>query len=103
MITNNYPLTQEEFRNWLESKREDEIVGRQGWCHGCPIFKCLKDKNHDVTSVNGLTTYVSQKLLENPDWVVEFISKVDTASLPPGEMNTPITASQALEVLSEIA
>lgn len=103
-----YPLSLVEFKSWLESKDKTDKVGWQGWCHGCPIFKCLKDKNSNMdvykTSVNGTTTFINNELLENPGWVREFIIKID--SLPivvePDEMNIPITAHQALEVMNNL-
>lgn len=101
----NYPLTIEEFRKWLGSKEEEEIVGWQGWCKGCPIFKCLRDnKGLEVISVNGKTTNINYELLDNPSWVENFISKVDclAISLKQGEINASITAKEALEVLEEI-
>jgi hypothetical protein len=54
------------------------------------------------TCVNGTTTYINSELLENPDWVQEFISKIDSLPIEkkPNEMNIPITAQQALEVVN---
>lgn len=103
----NYPLTLEEFRDWLKSKNPEEIVGWQGGCHCCPVFKCLKDKGKEVYSVNYETTFFLYRsdFLLNPEWVKSFINKVDDSSIIPlkqGEMNASITAQQALKVLEGI-
>jgi hypothetical protein len=107
MTASNYPLTQEEFREWLLSKSKDEIVGWQGWCKGCPIFKCLKDKNLDISMITyEFTHFLDNRInsLENPDWVKSFINAVDgrPICLIQDEIDSSITASQALEVLSQI-
>ena len=101
----SYPLSLVEFKSWLEAKNENEVVGWQGGCRCCPIFKCLKYRNNDVISVNGTTTYVNGSLLKNPKWVNSFISEVDNCSVIPlkqGEMNASITAQQALKVLNNL-
>lgn len=103
-----YPLSLVEFKSWLESKDESRNVGWQGRCWGCPIFKCLQDKNNSIhegnTVVNGLTTYINKELIENPSWVKDFISKIDSLLLveEPGETNIPVTAQQALEVVNNL-
>ena len=104
----SYPLSLIEFKCWLESKNEKEVVGWQGWCKGCPIFKCLKDKKEDLYSVNYESThFLDNRIdsLDNPDWVKRFIEKIDDSSIIPlksGEMNASITAQQALEILNNL-
>lgn len=104
-MTTNYPLTIEDFKTWLEAKNGDEVVGWQGWCKGCPIFKCLKDKKETLYSVNYESTHFLTNRVDtigNPLWVKKFIERVDDRSVIPlkqGEMNASVTAKQALEVL----
>lgn len=104
----NYPLSLEEFREWLESKDVNDVVGWQGWCKGCPIFKCIKDKDDKLYSVNYESSHFLDSQIvtvDNPSWVKTFINKIDDSSIIPlkqGEMNTSITAQQALEVLDNL-
>jgi len=104
----NYPLTLDEFKSWLKSKSEDEIVGWQYWSKGCPIFNSIKDKRGDIYSVNFESTHFLDTRIEtvtNPEWVKKFINKVDDRQIIPlkqGETNASITATQALEVLNNL-
>lgn len=97
MTTNNYPLTQEEFKDWLLSKKSHELVGYQHSSCACPVFCCLRyQKEIRVTSVlNSYTTLVDGTDLVNPRWVSEFIGNIDSLSLDYGI----VTAQDALEVL----
>jgi len=105
----SYPLTLDEFKSWLESKSEDEIVGEQRRLVGCPIFNCIKGKRDDIFSLDfGITHFLNTKIfkaIDNPDWVERFINKVDDRQIIPlkqGEMNASITATQALEVINNL-
>ena len=104
-----YPLSLVEFKSWLESKDESCNVGLQGASWGCPIFKCLQDKNNSIREGNAvvyrLTTNIKNELIENPSWVKDFISKIDSLPLveEPGEaIFIPVTAQQALEVVNNL-
>lgn len=93
---NDYPLTKEEFKSWLLSKKPGEFVGYQHSSRSCPIFYCLNQKG--VKAVSVLSSYImldDQSDLTNPTWVTEFINNVDSLSLD----YSRVTAKKALEVL----
>lgn len=97
-VTNDYPLTQKEFKGWLLSKKSEDFVGYQHSSYSCPIFYCLKQKGVKVVSVLGSYTRLDDcSELANPSWVAEFIDSVDSMSL---DYNR-VTAKDALEVLEK--
>lgn len=100
----SYLLSLIEFKSWLGAKNETDKVGWQRECQGCPIFKCLSDKGLNMDTydafVSGMCTYTNNELLENPNWVREFISKIDSLQLE--EKPSKITAKQALEVVNNL-
>lgn len=101
----SYPLSLVDFKSWLESKDKKEIVGWQGDCNGCPIFKCLMDKSFNISSVNYESTHFLDNRFDNPEWVKIFIGQVNNREIIPlkqGEINASITAQQALEVLDNL-
>lgn len=66
MTTNEYPLTQEEFKEWLLSKKSHEPVGYQHSCNYCPIYSCLKHhKGVKVFSVLGGLYKIGELLCTN--------------------------------------
>lgn len=102
-MTTNYPLTTEEFRTWLESKDENEVVGKARHICNCPLSTFLKEKvGNEFPYVGVFSTYIptsETNTLEynNPQWVISFISKLD------GKFQVAsVTAKQSLEVLKEI-
>jgi len=96
MTTNDYPLTQEEFKDWLLSKKPEDFVGYQHSSHSCPIFYCLNQKGVKVVSVLGSYTLLDDSSeLTNPNWISEFIDNVDSLSLD----YSIVTTQDALEVL----
>lgn len=107
-MTTNYPLTIEEFRNWLESKDEDEIVGEIRWTTKCPLANALLQRTYteegNQVRVRYCTTevdpyFVSETLrFGNPDWVEKFISKIDALS----DEEKSVTVKEVLEVLEVV-
>ena len=102
-IDDDYPLSIEEFRAWLESKDENEIVGSSNCLESCPISNALKQGKYKFNEVlvddEGETRLNDWIIWENPDWVYSFVDKVD--SFGEGE-EVQVTAQQALELLENI-
>jgi hypothetical protein len=97
MVT-NYPLTIEEFRTWLESKDENELVGEIGLSHSCPIANALKTKAEYVRVKADTTVADDYFTLSNPDWVEKFVLKIDDLE----NEERSVTAKEALEVLEDV-
>ena len=98
-MTTNYPLTVDEFRTWLESKEEDEVVGEIGIVDYCPIANALKTKAKKLVRVKADTTVADDFFtLSNPDWVEKFVLKVDDLS----DKERSVTAKEALEILEKV-
>lgn len=100
-----YPLTLVEFKSWLESKNENHTVGLKNCSHGCPVFRCLKNKGEKVVGVGLLDTEFllsneTYGALENPKWVQRFILGVDVEDL--SECQAYVTAKDALEIVNNL-
>lgn len=93
-ITSKYPLTLPEFKQWLESKDSDDVVGRKETCDRCPIAKALLEIKEKEASVFNYKTYFWDKTSNNPEWVVSFIHQLDNSGDDP-----QVTASKALEII----
>lgn len=110
----SYPLTLVEFKSWLESKNEKEVIGiaREGLT--CPIATALRDykfkenQNVDDIEVGQDTTVVyysyyngglKQDTLANPAWVCNFIDVIDEVD----EDETEVTAKDALEIVNNFS
>lgn len=94
----DYPLSLVEFKSWLESKDESEIVGETGITDCCPIANALKESKikAEYVKVKADTTIADDYFtLSNPDWVERFVRKVDNEE-------KSITAKKVLEVLEEV-
>lgn len=96
-MTTNYPLTIEEFRTWLESKDEDDIVGEIGLTSCCPIANALKTKAEYVRVKADTTVADDYFTLSNPDWVEKFVLRVDDLS-----DEGSVTAKEAIAVLEKV-
>lgn len=97
-MNTEYPLSLVEFKSWLQSKNEGEIVGETVASCNCPIFNALKAKGISVLAVSTFTTDLDPKkdLYSNPRWVHSFIQKVDSLPL------SKVTASEALKVINNL-
>jgi len=95
-------LDKDKFREWLESKPEGEIVGRQQACGRCPIAEYLNDLFPLQESSWIVTTHsyyprrsLSAKWL--PKWATEFILEIDFVPTP--DNNFLVTREQCLGIL----
>jgi hypothetical protein len=97
--TVEYPVTFFDFKSWLESQNKHKIVGEAAVCSHCPVATFLKEEgyNQDIVIYSD-RTYISNKKFENPEWVKEFVSKVDIGRL----VGTLISAEDALEIVSNL-
>lgn len=105
-MTTDYPLTIEEFRNWLKSKGEEDVVGETGKPTSCPLanalLQCTYVEEGNQVRVGYLATdidpyFISETLsFENPSWVKQFIERVDVIE------STRVTAKDVIEVLEEV-
>jgi hypothetical protein len=103
MNEDKYLLTIQEFKSWLESKDEDEVVGKaRHICH-CPLSLFLQKKIKNSDSYVGIfSTYLKESEVrtieyDNPQWVISFINLLD------GKFKIrDVTAKQALNVLMEV-
>lgn len=108
-MTTNYPLTIEEFRTWLESKNETEIVGKRVLSDSCPLanalLQCTYVEEGTQVEVGYRFTvvdpyFISETLrFENPEWVRKFVSKIDDTL---SDEEKSVTAKEALEVLETL-
>ena len=96
MIT-TYPLTFVEFKSWLESKEENEVVGRLKDGNHCPIARVLKENNR-LVFVDDIDTQIGHERVMNPLWVHYFTRKVDSN----WQTEKVVTAKRALEVLNNL-
>jgi len=94
-----YPLTFVEFKTWLESKKEDAIVGRIKDGNRCPIARALKENNRlRLVFVDDIDTQISYERIINPLWVHYFTRGVDSN----WQTEKVVTAKKALEVLNNL-
>ena len=99
----NYSFTLQEFRTWLKSKNDNEIVGQARSIKLCPLSKFLQEKvNSDKPYVGCYSTYIFESEIEtldydNPEWVVSFIRYLDDKFYL-----CNVTAQQALEILKKV-
>lgn len=93
----NYPLTLVEFKSWLDSKEEDEIVGITQFCSLCPIAIAIKaTTNQTETRVRTDDTILGSLTVKNPKWVKDFIYQVDET------LEGNVTVKRALEIVNNL-
>lgn len=99
MTANDYPLSQKEFKNWLEQKEPNKCVGRRLISKNCPIFRYLKNKQIEVDEVTNFYTFFEEGYvrIDNPKWVEKFTTIVDNQKSVPS-----ISAGEALKLLIEV-
>ncbi len=93
-----YPLTIQEFQEWLEGKDEKEIVGEMGCKTSCPLANALKQKAKLVRVTADTTIADDYCIVSNPNWVEKFVRRVDNLS----DDARSVTAREALEILNEV-
>lgn len=92
-----YPLTLIDFKSWLESKSEDEVVGVTEFCSLCPIATALKaSMNQTDIRVRTDDTVLDSSTVKNPKWVKDFIYQVDDT------LKGDVTVSRALEIVNNL-
>jgi hypothetical protein len=104
LAPNWFPLTVDEFKSWLSTKRKRDVVGRTREASSCPIARVLKEKESNTEkSINVYpgTTYIQGTAYENPDWVKSFIEKVDTGDEYSKKRN--ITTKEALQIVNNFS
>jgi len=94
-----YPLTIKQFRTWLKSKNENEIVGITRTIDRCPMVNFFKSKacisQDRVVEVDYFTTEIEDgECYKNPLWVKRFISETDDLS------ENELTVKKALSILN---
>jgi hypothetical protein len=95
----NYPVTFFDFKEWLDSKSANDVVGEALTCDQCPLARLLTDKGHQEVEVYPLRSYVdSIKYDKNPGWVYDFVKKVDTDK----QVGEQITAGECLKILNNL-
>ena len=96
----DYPLSLVEFKSWLESKDENEIVGESHRTDCCPIANFLRLKtNAKKIQVRSYVTRADEYVTAfNPDWVTDFVIEVDSLE----ENQKSVIAKEALQILSNL-
>lgn len=93
-------LELQKFRNWLNGKPQNEVVGEARRSACCPVAQYLTSAGWSYVSV--LPAAVSGTILgmdyrvcdaELPGWLIPFVDSVDTC-------NDPVTAFHALHILN---
>ena len=100
-----YQISRKEFRDWLESKEENVVVGRSLYYGDDPIATTLNEKENGwetaiIDTEESSTRLNTNFCISNPRWVNRFIEKIDRDTL--GDEPVNITAKQALRVLTEV-
>lgn len=97
-MNSNYPLSLIGFKSWLESKNENEVVGKIKNGSHCPIANILKEDNESVFVGDNFTGIDHIEIL-NPLWVHYFITGADSL----WGTTKDITARQALEIVNNFS
>lgn len=96
----------ENFKQWLESKSDNEEIGLKASCGKCPIAQYLNE-NFPLTDmnwwiVNGEHYYPFAKsdlyITIMPEWAKEFVSQID--NLKTG--SNKVTKENCLEVVNNL-
>src|SRR5665213_655821 len=92
-------ITKEGFKEWLQAKEPEIIVGSARLCAACPIANYLNSVTGKVLVV-GSTYWISGNMeasMQLPSWAAEFINKVDRKIGP-----RLISAQYALTLLDQV-
>ena len=93
-MTDQYPITLAEFREWLLTKRATAIVGKRKNADSCPIAKYLVARGDEPTAVYG--AFIGT--VPAPAWVSQFVGYADR-----GLYGTGVQAGTALRLLDQVA
>lgn len=76
LLVNSY-----KFEKWLESKQDDEVVGKSKTSHSCPLANFIHESVETEAPVlvgfSHLADSEDRFLLYLPRWATEFIWRVD--------------------------
>jgi len=88
--------TPEAYKRWLESKAPDEVVGLPRDPARDPVANFLRERTkvQDIF-VGPSRIFIGQGRIWTPLWVWQYIVEL-------GKQTEPVTATQALEVLSQV-
>jgi hypothetical protein len=102
-MNSDYPITEAEFRTWLEARR-DSVVGATCIPWECPVSACVTNAGYKNVDVLVEYTYHAAKRKSgsfvNPDWVKQFITKLDNDAQG---MALEVTGAEALAILDTVA
>lgn len=97
-MNTEYPLTLVEFKSWLESKKQYDIVGYAAYNNCCPVANALKRGCETInTKVQRENSYIGEETFVNPSWVKNFVKIVDTCGL------LDITAEKGLQIINNFS
>jgi hypothetical protein len=101
----DFPITREQFRQWLEGKDAENVVGYTCNNNACPIATALLEVTRTAYNVGSLFYYIEDGTFHKPEdfkpvpiWAADFISHVDAD----GSEDVSVKASTALAILEEI-
>ena len=96
-MTDQYPITQAEFRAWLLTKRPTAFVGARHLPYSCPLSSYLQARGDVSTGVFG--GQIADK--PAPQWAAQFVSLADDGK--PFSRVQARTALRLLDRVSEVA
>lgn len=71
-------ITKNDFRNWLESKDNDEIIGRAFHCKECPVANFYREiLRTEYVFVSFGSMKIDDESYDLPNWATSFIEEVD--------------------------
>jgi hypothetical protein len=91
-------LTRTNFKNWLESKKPNQVVGLAVEPAACPIFNFLVANDIQCTGITASWGVKVGKWLKIPKWTKDFIKQIDYGN----KDRAKISAKKALETLDRI-
>lgn len=93
---NNMNLKLEDFKQWLLTKKRNEVVGKTFNCHYCPIANYVKESSkEEIVVVGDKKLYLKSGTFNHPEWTKNFINSIDR-----NQRN--ITTEEALFKLSKV-
>lgn len=98
----DFPISREQFKQWLEGKGDNAIVGRTCYNYDCPLaVACHEITGNDDIVILTHTWLKKPKTKDRdlPPWAQDVVIRIDAISSNIGEY---VIASQALAILAEI-
>jgi hypothetical protein len=91
----------EDFKGWLGSHLDSEVVGYTGSASSCPIARYISSRFGGQWLVGSIQMRpnLDSPLQHMPDWAVEFVNKIDRSGKP---RMSDVTAETAYEILRSI-